>query len=318
MNSTSIGSTSRRAVNGQLWKLIGWWLFLLICVFYGGFALAMGGTEVLFRVGLVASAPLRGLPVVFVVHALAGGLVLISAPMQINRSFLKRSPTTHRILGRIHVGAIWISSAAGLWLALFFDVSIAAKLALGTVSILWFGTTTIALFYVYRREILKHGEWMIRSGALSLFFITFSLWVPGLESTPLPPAIGYPLAVFLSWSLNLAVAEIWIRRTRRTTRDANHANKTISLRDWQLRLRRRADGLHHRRLLLWAVGLLLSLAAGELLLTSLLDRSSVGAVIGGVWLVNIVATVLFIDYLLRNVESQTRGKVGINSEDASP
>ncbi len=55
---------------------------------------------------------------------------------------------------------------------------------------------------------------MIRSFALTFFFVTFSIWVPGLEATALPHQISYPLAVSLSWGLNLLGAEIWIRNGR--------------------------------------------------------------------------------------------------------
>jgi hypothetical protein len=44
--------------------------------------------------------------------------------------------------------------------------------------------------------------------------ITGSLWPPLLAATALPHAIGYPLALFLSWSVNLLAAEWWIRRTK--------------------------------------------------------------------------------------------------------
>lgn len=54
------------------------------------------------------------------------------------------------------------------------------------LKILWFSTTTIALLHIRRRKIKAHREWMIRSFSLSLFFVTFSLWVPGLASTNLP------------------------------------------------------------------------------------------------------------------------------------
>ena len=48
----------------------------------------------------------------------------------------------------------------------------------------------------------------------SLFFVTFSFWAPGLASTTLPEEVAYPLSVFLSWSLNLIVVELWLQRTR--------------------------------------------------------------------------------------------------------
>ena len=159
---------------------------------------------------------------------------------------------------------------------------------------------------------------MIRSFALSLFFITFSLWVPGLASTSLPHAIGYPLAIFLSWSLNLIVAEIWIRRTRRNTHHNGDGNYAISLRWWQQAFRRHANLLSRRRLLLWAFGLTLGLVSGWLLLAALLDRSALGTVIGGIWFVNITVNVLFFDHLVRKADQpKSKGARTINCRSLS-
>jgi hypothetical protein len=56
---------------------------------------------------------------------------------------------------------------------------------------------------------------MIRGFSLAFSFGTGSLWPLILAATALPPqAIGYPLGLFLSWRLNLLVAEWWIRRAR--------------------------------------------------------------------------------------------------------
>jgi uncharacterized membrane protein len=195
-------------------KQLGWWIFLLICTFYGVFALYVGVVEILSQLGIPVDAPHRAAPIIFILHALSGSVALISGPLQFNRRILSKKRNLHRVVGRVYVGAIWISSFGGLWSALFFDVVLAAKIAFGVLAILWFGTTTMALQRIRERKVPEHREWMIRSFALSLFFVTFSFWVPGLASTNLPEAIGYPLAVFLSWGLNLLVAELWIRRSR--------------------------------------------------------------------------------------------------------
>jgi len=151
---------------------------------------------------------------VFIIHTLSGSAVLISGPLQFNRLLRNRNRNLHRLSGRIYVWATWISSVGGLWSAIFFDVNTAAKIAFGTLAILWFSTTTIAYLRIRHRRIQEHGEWMIRSFALSLFFVTFNFWMAGLASTNLPEAVAYPLGVFLSWFLNLVIAELWIRRTR--------------------------------------------------------------------------------------------------------
>lgn len=191
-----------------------WSIFFFICTLYGAYALYMGGVELFSVLGMSENAPERAVSLIFILHAFSGGAALLTGPLQFNRQLLNKKRSVHFLLGRIYVGSIWIASGAGLWSALFFDVTFVAKVALGLVSILWFASTTIALRRILNRQIGAHREWMIRSFALSFFFVTFSIWVPGLASTSLPEEIGYPLAVFLSWGLNLMVAEWWIHHTR--------------------------------------------------------------------------------------------------------
>lgn len=199
----------------SLVKQICWWALLFVCVFYALYAFYMGALELLSLMGMVTDAPERAVPVAFVIHAFSGGIALLIGPLQFRRQLLGKRPRLHRILGRIYVAAIWLASIDALISALFFDVTVMAKIGFIILAVLWFGSTTIGLQRIRRRQVAVHREWMIRSFALSFFFVTFSLWVPGLTSTTLPETISYPLAVFLSWSLNLLVAEIWIRQTRR-------------------------------------------------------------------------------------------------------
>lgn len=199
-------------------KEAGWWTFFFVCAFYAFYAFYMAAVEIFFELGFVTDAPPRAVPFIFIIHALAGGIVLISGPLQFNRRLRSRNIKLHRALGRTYVTAIWVSSIAGLWSALFFEVNIAAKIVFAVLSGLWFGTTIMAFLSILESNIAAHREWMIRSFALSFFFVSFSFWVPGLTGTSLPEAISYPLAVFLSWSLNLLAAELWIRRTRLKTR----------------------------------------------------------------------------------------------------
>jgi uncharacterized membrane protein len=207
-------NTTYQATPIRLAKHIGLWLFFLVCVFYGIYALALGVTELLHLLGIVDDARTRAAPLLFVIHAFSGSVVLISGPLQFNRLLRYKRRDLHRVLGRAYVWAIWMASVGGLWSAIFFDVDIAAKIAFGTLAILWFSTTTIAYLRIRHLRVREHREWMLRSFALSLFFVTFSFWTPGLASTNLPQSVAYPLGVFLSWFLNLVIAELWLRRTR--------------------------------------------------------------------------------------------------------
>lgn len=124
----------------------------------------------------------------------------------------------HRRIGHTYLWAAWITSLSSLGVAAFFDVSVTAKAMFATTSLLWFATTTVAFLRIRQGRVRQHREWMLRSFALALFFVTGSLWPPILAATALPQGVGYPLALFLSWSLNLLAAEWWIRRTKTNAR----------------------------------------------------------------------------------------------------
>lgn len=211
-----IAITDRKKVSVAL-RQVGWWVFFIVCTVFALYALKQGVTEILSWLGIPTDAKFRTVPVIFVVHALTGSATLISGALQFNRRILSQRRLIHRISGRVYVYAIWLASVTGLVNAIFFDVNLAAKIVFGALSILWFSATTIAFLRIRKREFKEHREWMIRSFALSLFFVTFNFWVTGLTKTSLPRDISYPLGVFLSWAVNLIIAEIWIRFTRNTS-----------------------------------------------------------------------------------------------------
>jgi len=198
-----------------------WWLGFLVCAFYGVYALSLGVDQVLALLGLVESPP-RAVPLTFVVHALAGGAALVAGPLQLSTPVRNRWPAVHRTVGRVYVGASWLASGAALWVALALDASSAAKLGFAAVAVLWCATTTVGLVRIRQRKVAQHRAWMVRSFALSLFFITFSIWVPGVASAGVRHDAEYAIAIWLSWTLNLVVAEVWLRlRFRRALRAAH-------------------------------------------------------------------------------------------------
>jgi uncharacterized membrane protein len=207
-------SRQKQSGHGRLLSGLVWWALFLVSAVFGAYALAMGGLELLAQLGLVQDAPARAVPLAFMVHALTGGIALLTGPLQFNRRLRARWQPLHRALGRVYVTSIWIASLTGLWSAIFFAEDIAAQIVFGLVAALWFAATTQAFLRARVQDFTAHCEWMIRSFALSLFFVTFPFWVEGLAATSLPEAVGYPLGVFLGWSLNLLVAELWIRRSR--------------------------------------------------------------------------------------------------------
>ena len=182
------------------------WAAVGACVLYGGFAFTAAGAV------LAGGDSGRSAPPLFVIHAVAGGVALIAGAAQLR---LGRPPGNgvHRLLGRTYVISAWVTAAGSLGVAASFDAGVAGRVALGLGAVLWFVSTTVAYRRIRAGRAAEHRRWAVRSFALAFFFVTFSLWVPLFAATPQPEAVGYPVAVVLSWGLNLAAAETWIRRS---------------------------------------------------------------------------------------------------------
>jgi hypothetical protein len=198
---------------GALPARLGWWLIAIVCAVYGAWALSTGLAEVAFLLGSAPEEKHRATPLIFTVHALAGAVALLAGPLQFHPR-IRRHRRVHRSTGLAYVGSVWLASSFAILDALAFAVSVPSKAVFTLTASAWFAITTVAFFRARARDFGRHREWMIRSFALSLFAVTFSLWVPVLAGTPLPRPIAYPLALTLSGTLNLAVAEWWIRHTR--------------------------------------------------------------------------------------------------------
>lgn len=67
-----------------------------------------------------------------------------------------------------------------------------------------------------RRQIAAHRAWMIRSFALVLGPMTIRLaYVPIWMIGGVPERETIAPSFWIGWLLNLAIAELWIRRSRR-------------------------------------------------------------------------------------------------------
>jgi len=198
---------------GAAWSV--WGAFAVICVVYGVFAIAAG-------FGLVETDKSRALPLPFQIHALAGGIALITGIAQFNPAIRSRFLQTHRWGGRVYVLSACLASIAAVANAMFFDVSLAARLSFLLLGLCWFISTFLAYRVIRKGNILLHREWVLRSFSLAFFFVTFSFWVPVLAGAGHGKDMTYFLAVTMSWIPNLLFAEVWIRRMR--TRDGVSAS----------------------------------------------------------------------------------------------
>lgn len=193
-------------------KNVGWWLLLIICIAYAGFALDMFRLELLTLLGseLSASAKNREAPIAFLLHSVLGGVGLVCGALQFNGNILRARPKLHRTTGWTYLICIWGASLTGIWNAIYFDVPASARAIFFVIGVWWFLTTTNAYLKIRKRDIQSHRCWMIRSFAVSLFFIAFPIWVPAYQAF-FVDNIAWPVGLFHACALNIAIAELWIR-----------------------------------------------------------------------------------------------------------
>jgi hypothetical protein len=204
------------AVRPRWLRVVGWlWVGVSAC--YALFAFTAAATTAAALAGLTEQASARAAPPLFLAHAVSGGLALVLVSAQLCRPTppTPRSRRRHRVLGTGYVLATAVTCLLSVPVVVAFRVDTPTKAAFLAEATLWLLTTAIAYADIRAGRVARHREWMIRSFALSAFFVTFSLWDPILAALPLDPATGYRTAVLLAWSLNLLAAEAWIRRTRR-------------------------------------------------------------------------------------------------------
>jgi len=200
-------------VNPPILIKILWWLLFGVCLAYAAFALDMFRIELmsLLDCPLEGEAKERSASVPFLIHSLLGAIGLVAGALQFNPYRKNKCSLSHRLVGWTYLIAIWGTSLSGLWSAIYFDVPLLAKVIFWFIGFWWFFATTCAYWQIRNHRVLIHRNWMIRSFAISLFFISFPIWVPALQ-TILSSQLAWPLGLFLAGSINAMVAEALIYR----------------------------------------------------------------------------------------------------------
>ena len=108
-------------------------------------------------------------------HTISGTLALLIGPLQFSTRFRTRHLQTHRILGRLYVIAVFVGSLTGIALAMGRPGLPGTSMQAAA----WMVCTLAALIAARNRQIIVHRQWMIRSYAVTLTFITsriLNLW----------------------------------------------------------------------------------------------------------------------------------------------
>ncbi|MGI5239028.1 DUF2306 domain-containing protein [Dactylosporangium sp. CA-139066] len=165
---------------------------------------------------------------VLVVHVLTAAVALVLGPLQ-----FMRKRRVHRTVGRVYLlGGVLPSALAAIPVAIWSGHPL-TQVGLTTAAVLWLVTGGLAYRAARRRDFAAHRAWMMRNYALTFLAVTARVLVPLLLLAQIPfggagagsigeraPAM-IPVGQTLGWIVNLAVAEVLLRRAwraRSTTR----------------------------------------------------------------------------------------------------
>jgi uncharacterized membrane protein len=148
-------------------------------------------------------------------HVLCGTFALLAGPLQFSSRFRQRHLKFHRVLGRMYVISVFIGAFTGIALA-------AGRPGLPGTSMqaaAWVVCTTAAFLTARNRQIVQHRQWMARSYAVTLTFVSSRVlnlwpryWSHLGDSLSAVGVIAFTLASLLAVDIGLNWHELTTRR----------------------------------------------------------------------------------------------------------
>ena len=119
-------------------------------------------------------------------HGIFGATVLLLAPLQFSERLRRRFTRLHRIVGRFYVVGALCLAPLGAYMQYYQErMGLPRSFTVLTVvdGVMLIVTTSIAFLFAYKRKIAQHRQWVTRSYAVALVFITgrFVMGVTGWE-----------------------------------------------------------------------------------------------------------------------------------------
>lgn len=149
---------------------------------------------------------------VLLIHITLGIVALLIGPYQLWIGLARKHLPRHRLLGKIYMGAIVVSSAAAYYLAFNTQGGWVFGFGLAGLATAWLVTTGMAYAAIRRRLIEQHQEWMIRSYVVTFGFVFFRVLMMGLESAQVGTLFEQlGAAAWFCWSIPLLFAEAFLQ-----------------------------------------------------------------------------------------------------------
>jgi uncharacterized membrane protein len=166
-------------------------------------------------------------PLPVVLHIISVSLYSILGAFQFAPGFRRRRRGWHRVAGRLLVPAGLVAALSGLWMSHFYpwpagdgEIVYGLRLLFGSAMVV---SIVLGVVAIRRRDIARHGDWMLRGYAIGMGAGTQALThLPWFLLLGTPGELPRALLMGAGWVINLAVAE-WIIR-RRPARPARAAS----------------------------------------------------------------------------------------------
>ena len=150
---------------------------------------------------------------VFYTHITFGGIALLTGWSQFSKRLRDRNLSLHRMLGKIYVGSVILSSTAGLFIAFFSSGGIMSALGFSSLALLWLLTILKAYTSILKKDIKQHENWMIRNYALAFAAVTLRIYLPFSQAVLHADFLtSYRIISWLCWVPNILIAQMIINR----------------------------------------------------------------------------------------------------------
>ena len=147
------------------------------------------------------------------IHILLAIIALLTGPLNVIKRIRIKSINFHRWNGRLYVLSIILNFIPGVYVSFFATGGWPSTIGFLILNTLWLSTTILGYWYIKRKKVILHSQWILRSFFLS--FANMSIYIiVAIVHNALNFSYGsaYTIAVWLCWILNLLIAEILIRK----------------------------------------------------------------------------------------------------------
>ena len=198
-------------------RTTSWILFVFFAIAIGGYPAVYYLTDVIAENGLLSQKSAAVLQsdiwtLSFHTHIVLGGIALLTGWSQFMSKFRSKNQPLHRLLGKVYLAAVLLSGLAGLYMSIYAEGGLVAKLGFGGLAVAWLITAIKAYTSIKKREIDSHRNWMIRNYALTFAAVTLRIWLPLFQyALGMEFFTAYIIIAWLCWVPNLIWAEWKVR-----------------------------------------------------------------------------------------------------------